>query len=80
MRKRASRLEAKGGSLEMANPATDGLKIGDYITLKTTKWECYLGAEGILAQDLYVHDALEELMTAFSRSTRKDSIVLVENW
>ena len=60
MRKRASRLEAKGGSLEMANPATDGLKIGDYITLKTTKWECYLGAEGILAQDLYVHDALEE--------------------
>ena len=44
----------------MANPATDGLKIGDFITLKTGKWESFLGAEGILASDLYVHDALEE--------------------
>jgi hypothetical protein len=44
----------------MAQTATDGLKIGDLITLKDGKFECYLGAEGILSTELYVHNALEE--------------------
>ncbi len=44
----------------MARATTDGLKIGDLITLKDGKFECYLGAEGILSKDLYVSNALEE--------------------
>ena len=44
----------------MANPDTDGLKIGDLITLKSPKWESYLGAEGILLHDLIVKEALQE--------------------
>ena len=44
----------------MANPETDGLKIGDLITLRSPKWERFLGAEGILLDDLIVKEALKE--------------------
>ena len=38
-----------------------GLKIGDYVTLRTAKFEAYLGAEGILFDGLVVHSRVTEL-------------------
>ena len=36
----------------MANPDTDGLKIGDLVSLKSPKWEAFLDTEGILLEEL----------------------------
>ena len=44
----------------MANLDTDGLKIGDLISLKSPKWECWLGTEGILLDNLSVTDLIDE--------------------
>jgi len=43
----------------MANPDTDGLKIGDLISLQSPKWDCWLAAEGILKDDLVVSDLIQ---------------------
>jgi hypothetical protein len=45
----------------MLNPDVDGLKIGDLITLKSPKWNAWLGSEGILLDDLIVTEMQREL-------------------